>query len=73
MSKKDKVTRDQAESAVRTLIQWAGDDPDREGLIETPKEWLMRTMSFSLDMILKPKDFLSKVLEEVEAMMRWSL
>ena len=37
MSKKDKVTRDQAESAVRTLIQWAGDDPDREGLIETPK------------------------------------
>ena len=31
------IIRDQAESAVRTLIQWAGDDPDREGLIETPK------------------------------------
>ncbi|WP_448951835.1 GTP cyclohydrolase I FolE [Labrys neptuniae] len=30
-------TRKEAEAAVRTLIQWAGDDPDREGLIDTPK------------------------------------
>jgi GTP cyclohydrolase I len=30
-------TRDEAEAAVRTLIAWAGDDPRREGLIETPK------------------------------------
>ena len=29
-------TRDQVEEAVRTLIRWAGDNPDREGLIETP-------------------------------------
>src|SRR5215475_15188155 len=28
--------RSQAESAVRTLIRWAGDDPDREGLVDTP-------------------------------------
>jgi GTP cyclohydrolase I len=30
------VTRDDAEAAVRTLIQWAGDDPDREGVRGTP-------------------------------------
>lgn len=30
-------TRDEVESAVRTLIAWAGDDPDREGLLDTPK------------------------------------
>ena len=30
------VTRTQAEEAVRTLLKWAGDDPDREGLIGTP-------------------------------------
>lgn len=30
-------SRKEAEAAVRTLIQWAGDDPDREGLRDTPK------------------------------------
>jgi GTP cyclohydrolase I len=30
-------SREEAEAAVRTLIAWAGDDPDREGLIETPE------------------------------------
>src|SRR5450756_1140572 len=30
-------SRDQAEAAVRTLIAYAGDNPDREGLLETPK------------------------------------
>lgn len=31
------VTRAAAEEAVRTLLRWAGDDPEREGLIDTPK------------------------------------
>lgn len=30
-------SRKEAEAAVRTLIQWAGDDPDREGLLDTPR------------------------------------
>jgi len=30
-------SREQAEAAVRTLIAWAGDDPDREGLLDTPR------------------------------------
>jgi GTP cyclohydrolase I len=29
-------SREEAEEAVRTLIRWAGDDPDREGLVGTP-------------------------------------
>ena len=32
-----KVSREEAEEAVRTLIKWAGDDPKREGLRDTPK------------------------------------
>ena len=32
-----KPSREQAEAAVRTLIAWAGDDPDREGLATTPR------------------------------------
>ena len=34
---KPSVSQAEAEAAVRTLIQWAGDNPDREGLVETPK------------------------------------
>ena len=30
------VTQAEAEAAVRTLIRWAGDDPDREGVLDTP-------------------------------------
>ena len=38
MSKESKIpTREDAEEAVKTLIKWAGDDPNREGMIETPK------------------------------------
>ena len=32
-----KVSRKEAEEAVKTLIKWAGDNPNREGLKETPK------------------------------------
>lgn len=30
------ITQAEAEAAVRVLIEWAGDDPDREGLVDTP-------------------------------------
>ena len=33
----EKPTRQEAENAVKILIEWAGDDPSREGIIETPK------------------------------------
>ncbi|MEN0065470.1 MAG: GTP cyclohydrolase I FolE [Myxococcota bacterium] len=32
-----KISREEAMQAVRTLIEWAGDDPDREGVIDTPR------------------------------------
>ena len=38
MSKEFKIpTREDAEQAVKTLIKWAGDDPNREGMLETPQ------------------------------------
>ena len=36
VSAKDRPTREEAEEAVRTLLRWAGDDPAREGLLDTP-------------------------------------
>lgn len=37
LGKRPRPTREQAEAAVRTLLAWAGDDPDREGLRLTPQ------------------------------------
>jgi len=34
---RNNISRQQAEAAVRTLLQWAGDDPSREGLLDTPR------------------------------------
>lgn len=36
-SKNPPVTQTQAEDAVRTLLRWAGEDPSREGLLDTPR------------------------------------
>jgi hypothetical protein len=39
--------REEAEAAVRTLIRWAGDDPDREGLLATPSTTIIRAITSS--------------------------
>ena len=37
MSNIKRPSKEEAMKAVRTLLEWAGDNPDREGLVETPK------------------------------------
>ena len=66
MSKKDNVTREQAESAVRTLIQWAGDDPDREGMLDTPKRVANAYKDWFSGYNEDPHDFLNRTFSEVE-------
>ena len=66
MSKKDDVTREQAESAVRTLIQWAGDDPDREGMLDTPKRVANAYKDWFSGYNEDPHDFLNRTFSEVE-------
>ena len=36
---KKEVTRDEAEQAIKTILEWIGEDPNREGLLETPKSY----------------------------------
>ena len=52
--------------AVRKLILWAGDDPDREGLIETPKRVAKAYKEFFSGYHDDPVEILSKTFEEVE-------
>ncbi len=61
-----KPTRKEAEDAVKTLISWAGDDPTREGLIETPKRVVKSYEEFYEGYGQDPEEILSKVFEEIE-------
>ena len=65
MSKKSEVTQSDAEAAVRVLIEWAGDDPDREGLLETPARVARSYRELFAGYESDPKDYLAKTFEEV--------
>lgn len=62
----DRPTREEAEAAVRTLLRWAGDDPQREGLLETPKRVVKAFKEFYSGYQDDPKDVLNKIFAEVE-------
>ena len=66
MTDNKKPTREEAEAAVRTKLAWTGDNPDREGLIETPKRVVRAYEQFFAGYEMDPKEVLSKVFEEVE-------
>ena len=62
---KSKPTEEEAKEAVKTLISWAGDNPDREGLIETPKRVINAYKEFFEGYTTDPDKILSKTFEEV--------
>ena len=66
MTDNKKQTREEAEAAVRTMLAWTGDNPDREGLVETPKRVVRAYEQFFAGYEMDPKEVLSKVFEEVE-------
>ncbi|MGF6809984.1 GTP cyclohydrolase I [Paraburkholderia sp. Clong3] len=59
-------TRDQAEQAVRTLIRWAGDDPEREGLIQTPARVARAYREFFSGYDSDPMQILATTFSEVD-------
>jgi len=59
-------SRDEAEEAVRTLIAWAGDDPKREGLLDTPKRVVDAYGEWFEGYTQDPMDYLSKTFEDVK-------
>ena len=63
---RNKPSRKQAEEAVKILIKWAGDNPEREGLIETPKRVVNSYKEFFSGYDSKPEQILSKTFDEVE-------
>lgn len=62
----NKPSKEEALNAVRTLISWAGDNPDREGLIETPDRVVRSYKEFFSGYEEDPEKVLGKTFEEVE-------
>lgn len=62
----DRPTRDEAEAAVRTLLRWTGDDPDREGLVDTPARVVRAYEEFFAGYAVDPVDLLARSFEETD-------
>ena len=64
--KSTKVSENQALESVKTLIRWAGDNPEREGLKETPKRVIKSYKDFFSGYQQEPREILSKKFKEVD-------
>lgn len=63
-SRRQRPVRSDAEAAVRTLIEWAGDDPDREGLVGTPDRVVRAYEEFFEGYRTDPVALLERTFEE---------
>ena len=59
------VTQAEAEAAVRTLLRWAGDDPDREGVLDTPARVARSYRELFAGYDTCPRTYLERTFEEV--------
>jgi len=70
MSQSDKplppeVSQAQAEDAVRTLLRWAGEDPQREGLLDTPKRVAKAYQDWFSGYQIDPREYMERTFREV--------
>lgn len=59
-------TREEAEKAVEVLLRWTGDDPAREGLLDTPRRVVSAFEQYFSGYDIDPAEFLSRTFEEVD-------
>ena len=62
----DRPSEEEAKEAVRTLLRWAGDDPDREGLVDTPGRVVRAYREWFQGYEQDPVDLLQRTFEEVD-------
>ncbi len=60
------VTRSEVEEAVRKLIVWAGEDPEREGLVDTPRRVVKAFEEFFSGYSIDPTEYLARTFEETD-------
>src|SRR3954470_8996229 len=62
----EKPSRTEVEATVRTIIRWTGEDPDRDGLLETPARVTRSFDEFFSGYGQDPREILEKTFEEIE-------
>ena len=60
------VSQAQAEDAIKLLLRWAGDNPEREGLLDTPSRVAKAYREWFGGYTMKPEEYLKRTFEEVE-------
>jgi GTP cyclohydrolase I len=61
---RNQVSRTEAEAAIRTLLRWAGEDPAREGLLDTPKRVVDAYTDWFSGYAIDPREYLLRTFEE---------
>ncbi len=62
---RSRVSRRAAEEAVRILLRWAGEDPQREGLLDTPKRVVNAYRDWFSGYTVDPREYMRRTFEEV--------
>jgi len=65
-NKKHQISDEKAEEAIKTIIEWIGENPKREGLISTPKRVVKAFKEYFKGYLEDPTKYLSKTFTEVE-------
>ena len=66
VEKKGGVSREQAEEAVRVLLRWVGEEPKREGLLDTPRRFVDALQEHCEGLDKNPESVLSRTFQDVE-------
>lgn len=62
----EKISKEEAEKAIKTILKYVGEDPNREGLIETPRRVIKAFEEYFGGYLINPDDFLEKTFGDVE-------
>ena len=62
----EKISKEEAEKAIKTILKYVGEDPNREGLIETPKRVIKAFEEYFGGYLINPDDYLEKTFGDVE-------
>jgi len=62
----EKISKEEAEKAIKTILKYVGEDPNREGLIETPRRVIKAFEEYFGGYLINPDDFLEKTFGDVD-------